>query len=395
MKPHFFELKNVIQNYAWGSVSALETLFDMPNPSQEPQAELWMGAHPNGCSEIQLDGESVRLSDFILQDPEGILGQATNTQFGELPYLFKILNAGNALSVQVHPNKQQAEEGFELENQAGIALDAPTRNYRDANHKPELVYALTPYLAMNGFRPLNEMIALFKAVNLGELDSDIAAFIEAQNAKGLSAFFSAILAKSGDEKDQLVNSLIEFAQQHADDFIWSTVLRLSEQYPGDIGVFAPLMLNVIELQAGEAMYLDAGIPHAYIHGTGLEIMANSDNVLRAGLTGKHMDLPELVKCTHFTALEADKIRMLPVQKGCEASYPIPVADFQFSVIENAEQNEFEINSAEILLPIDAELTLIHTSGETMTIQKGQSVFIPAYTKSYQVTCQGKFARAFS
>ncbi len=395
MKNNFYPLKNVIQNYAWGSVEALNTLFGMENPEKQPQAELWMGAHLNGCSMITENGETVLLSDFIAKDMHAVLGQHTAEMFGELPYLFKILNAGNALSVQVHPNKSQAEEGFALEKQLGMSMDDPKKNYRDANHKPELVYALTSYQAMNGFRPYDEIIALFIALNSDDLMDDIQQLTLDQSETGLTTFFTSILSKSDEEKEKLLAALLRHAEANKEEFIWSIVCKLSTQYPGDIGLFAPLMLNTITLNPGEAMYLDAGIPHAYIEGTGLEIMANSDNVLRAGLTPKHIDLNELVKCTDFVPLPTDTIRLAPTVQGQEANYEIPVSDFKFSVFAQCESVTVKTDSAEILLAIDADVVLTHASGETLTFAKGESVFIPAYVGEYSVTCQGKFARAFS
>lgn len=184
----FFPMTNPIQNYAWGSKTALQQLFELENPNDDPQAELWMGAHPNGCSGIAINGKIVQLSDFIAQNPNLILGEYTARQFGELPYLFKILAAEKALSIQVHPNKQQAERGFAQEEQLGIALTAAQRNYKDPNHKPELVYALTEYQAMNGFRANQEILNYFIELSIDEIQPLVNVFQSNPTEQGLRDF---------------------------------------------------------------------------------------------------------------------------------------------------------------------------------------------------------------
>lgn len=393
--PCFFRMHNVIQDYAWGSTTSIESLFGIANPETKPQAEIWMGAHPNGCSQIDIAGEATRLAEFIETDKAAIIGEATGKQFGELPYLFKILAAEKALSIQVHPSKAQAEIGFAKEQEAGIPLSAGHRNYKDPNHKPELVYALTPYQAMNGFREFAEIVTLFRCLEITDLHKLVIGLEENQNEDGLRQFFEAMLSLQGAAKDTAVNGLLAYAEQHKDDALFALILDLAEQYPGDIGLFSPLMLNVLTLQPGEAMFLDACTPHAYIKGTGLEIMANSDNVLRAGLTPKHMDIAELVGSTRFVPKPVDTLLLTPEQSEGGLHYPIPVPDFKFSVYQNQQDVELTISSAEILLAIDAPVTIIHSNGETLTVEKGESVFIPNYADCYTATSIGRFARAYN
>lgn len=391
----FYPMKNIIQDYIWGSRTAISELFNIKNPDNKHQAEIWMGAHPNGCSKIKVNGEDNFLSDFILQDRPSILSAHTQAQFGELPYLFKVLAAGVALSIQVHPSKKQAEIGFTKEEQAGIPRTAANRNYKDPNHKPELVYALTPYQAMNGFREYDETIALFKKVNVSAIQTLVNAFAQAPNSNGLETFFSAIMSLQGDVKASSVKALIEYANAHKEDDLFKLILELSDQHVGDIGLFSPLMLNVITLQPGEAMFLYACTPHAYLKGTGLEIMANSDNVLRAGLTKKYIDIEELVSCTHFNATPFNSLYFTPEEKDGGLYYDIPVDDFKFSLFESVDNLMVYTQSAEILLALDTDVTLIHQSGETQTISKGESLFVPAYTGRYQLTSRGRVARAFN
>nr|WP_172397307.1 mannose-6-phosphate isomerase, class I [Vibrio cholerae] len=390
----FFPMTNPIQNYAWGSKTALQQLFELENPNDDPQAELWMGAHPNGCSGIAINGKIVQLSDFIAQNPNLILGEYTARQFGELPYLFKILAAEKALSIQVHPNKQQAERGFAQEEQLGIALTAAQRNYKDPNHKPELVYALTEYQAMNGFRANQEILNYFIELSIDEIQPLVNVFQSNPTEQGLRDFFSGLLSLQGEAKNRALEALMAQAKQ-IDLPLFQLIVELENQYPNDIGLFAPLMLNVITLQPGEAMFLDAETPHAYLHGTGLEIMANSDNVLRAGLTPKYMDIDELVTCTQFKHKPLEQLRLKPeVIEGCE-QYPIPVADFKFAIIPPTTQQTIGVKSAEVVLPLDSSMILRHANGEQCLVRKGQSVFIPAYAEQYTIECNGRVARAFS
>ncbi|MDO2950481.1 mannose-6-phosphate isomerase, class I, partial [Aeromonas simiae] len=237
-----------------------------------------------------------RLADLIAAHPEATLG-ASAAPVGALPFLFKVLCAEKALSVQVHPSKGQAQAGFARDNAAGLAANAPNRNYRDDNHKPELVFALTPYQAMNGFRDFAAILALFQLVAAPSLASLVSAFAAEQTPSGLACFFRALLTLQGHAKEEAFAALHAAAMAHREEETFAAVLDLFEQYPGDVGLFAPLLLHVVTLAPGQAMYLGAGTPHAYIRGAGLEIMANSDNVLRAGLTGKHMDVEELLSCT--------------------------------------------------------------------------------------------------
>lgn len=391
----FFPMQNVIQDYAWGSRTSINQLFDIENLDNKPQAEIWMGAHPNGCSTITENNEIQKLSDFINLDKSGILTTGTDIQFGELPYLFKVLAAESALSIQVHPSKEQAEIGFEKEEQAGIPRTAGNRNYKDPNHKPELVYALTEYQAMNGFREISDIVALFDKVNVQSITHLVAAFQKSVNEAGLELFFSSMLSLNGEIKETAVAQLLTYAKEHKDDELFALILELSILYPGDIGLFAPLMLNVITLQPREAMYLDACTPHAYLKGTGLEIMANSDNVLRAGLTPKFIDVDELVKCTIFKEKHADTLLAAPVVQDGGLFYPVPVDDFKFAVFEDISNISLFTNSAEILLALDDEVTLTHLTGEVVKFNKGESVFIPAYTGKYQLTSKGRVARAFN
>lgn len=391
----FYLMDNVIQNYAWGSVDSIEKLFAVANPDNKPQAEIWMGAHPSGCSKVTANGEATTLADLIASNKPFYLNQTSAERFGELPFLFKVLAAASALSVQVHPSKEEAEVGFARENEMGIAFNAAERNYKDPNHKPELVYALTQYDALNGFRAYADIIFNFEAANLTSIAPLFAQFKANQTEEGLKTFFVALLSLAGDEKAAAVEELINYAQQNSTARLPALLIELAAQYPGDIGLFAPMMLHYITLQPGEAMYLDARTPHAYLKGTGLEVMASSDNVLRAGLTPKHMDVAELAKCTSFAEKPASTLLVEPQSNAGALEYPIPVDDFKFAIYTTSEQTPVSVNSAEIIFAIDESTTLAHANGETIIINKGQSVFIPAAAEAYTVSSQGRVARVYN
>ncbi|MDN3609651.1 mannose-6-phosphate isomerase, class I [Vibrio ostreicida] len=387
----FFLLENVIQRYPWGSRDSIQSLFGIDNPEQQPQAEIWMGAHPNGCSKIQLGDQSLSLADYIDHDPASVLSPETHQQFGELPFLFKVLAAQQALSIQVHPSKSQAEIGFAHEEKAGIERCAANRNYKDPNHKPELVYALTPYLAMNGFRSFEAIIALFERLKSQALAADLDAFKHNPSSLGLQHFFKAMLELKGEKKANALEDLLQWAQKESQP-LGPLILSLNEQYPDDVGLLAPLMLNVLELQPGEAMFLDAGTPHAYIKGTALEIMANSDNVLRAGLTPKYMDIDELIGCCKFEALDDAHILTAPVTKDEELNFPVPVDDFRFSVLHQPQQRLCSLSRAEIWFAIDQDV-ILQANNQILTLRKGESAFVPFSTKNMTVTSTGSVARA--
>ncbi|ELY3465345.1 mannose-6-phosphate isomerase, class I [Cronobacter sakazakii] len=378
MKPSFYRLRNGIKNYAWGSRTALNTLFGVPNPDEQPQAEMWMGAHPAGCSEIETGSDSVSLLDAIAQSPESVLGALAMDRFGQLPYLLKILAAETALSIQVHPDKRQAEEGYAQQgNRVG-------EDYNDANHKPELVYAITPFMAMNGFRPFQEIVNHFLRLNAPELMPALAEFRGNLTGEGFKHFFVSLMQLTQREKENVLTQLQACLDSGGFTHLQSFITRLMRDYPGDIGILAPLFLHCITLAPGEAMFLRAGTLHAYVHGTAVEVMACSDNVLRAGLTPKKINLPELVKCTVFRETQEQELRLFPDDTGTEQHYSVPVEDFCFSVIGNCQQKRVDVDSAQILLVLSGITTLRDTNGDEMTLSAGQSVFIPALTASYSI-----------
>ncbi|BCL42634.1 mannose-6-phosphate isomerase [Enterobacter roggenkampii] len=387
------KLINSVQNYAWGSKTALTDLYGIANPNNLPMAELWMGAHPKSSSKIEdASGQARSLRDVIDADKAALLGDKVAQRFGELPFLFKVLCADQPLSIQVHPNKQASEIGFAKENAAGIPLDAAERNYKDPNHKPELVFALTPFLAMNAFREFSEIISLLQPV--AGANNAIAHFLENPNADALSQLFASLLNMQGEEKSHAL-AVLKAALDSQQGEPWETIRLISEFYPDDSGLFSPLLLNVVKLNPGEAMFLFAETPHAYLQGVALEVMANSDNVLRAGLTPKYIDIPELVANVKFVAKPAAELLTQPVKNGAELDFPIPVEDFAFS-LHDLSQTETTIaqESAAILFCVEGEATL-HKGEQHLVLKPGESAFVAANESPVSVSGTGRLARVFN
>lgn len=387
------KMHNNVQNYAWGSVDALSELYGIANPDGKPMAELWMGAHPKSSSRVEdAQGNQISLRDVISQDLNANLGEKVARRFGELPFLFKVLCANQALSIQVHPSKSNAVIGFEKENKAGVPIDAAERNYKDANHKPELVFALTPFAAMNGFRELGEIQSLLQPV--AGAHPDIARFLINPDFEHLKTLFAALLSMTGESKSLALDILDNALQsQHGEP--WDTLRSIAIDYPGDSGLFSPLLLNVIELQPGEAMFLYAETPHAYLKGVALEVMANSDNVLRAGLTPKYIDIPELLANLQFVAKPANTLLTTPEQRGSELIFPIPVEDFAFSLHTlGAEPQTLAQESAAIIFCVEGQ-TVLHKGEQQVVLHPGESCYIPATDSPVSASGNGRIARVFN
>lgn len=316
------------QAYAWGSHTLIQGLRDQPE-GDSPLAELWYGAHPAAPSAT----DEGPLDAVLAQDPAGELGSAVQEEYGDrLPFLLKILAADQPLSLQAHPSLTQAREGFARENAQGVPVEAPNRNYRDDNHKPELLVALTEFHALAGFRPLAATRELFAALACPELDhyvSAVDARPEAEEAS-LRALFTTWITIPVASRAPLIEAIVASAQRLLatpeqlptwQRPVLSNIVELQRLHPNDVGILGALLLNYVILQPGEGLFLAAGNLHAYVRGMGVEIMANSDNVLRGGLTPKHVDIPELVHVLEFRSLDDPKV-------GChEGRYAVPTHEF--------------------------------------------------------------------
>lgn len=393
-----FPLRNVVQAYAWGSRKELPHLLGVPETG-EPQAEMWMGAHPRGPSQAFVDGQWQSLRDLFAADPDAMLGPRVRQDFaGELPYLFKVLAVADPLSLQAHPGTVQAERGFAREDAAGVALDAPHRVYRDRFGKPELVCALTAFRALCGFRPWPETETLFVALGLAaDLESfhaDVTWQADTDNAR-IERLFRELLGLRGPRLQTLLARAEQECRMRAPlDFLASCAvfLELLKTYPEDPGCLTSLMLNLIELRPGEAIYLEPGNLHAYLGGLALEVMASSDNVVRAGLTPKHVDPDELLRILSF---EGGPVKRLPGPRGANTEWAYPTGAAQF------ELTRVDLRRTSWTLPGSAgpQIFFVHQgpleveNANLTRLERGDSVFVPASSGPFTVSGQGTFFRA--
>ncbi|MBW2261254.1 MAG: mannose-6-phosphate isomerase, class I [Deltaproteobacteria bacterium] len=387
-------LKNPVQEYAWGSRSAIAKLLGEPVPSTKPQAELWMGAHPKAPSLVLLDVETVALTKWIQRDPRAVLGAAAGSFSNELPFLFKVLAAGMPLSIQAHPDIDQAREGFERENAEGIDISADRRNYRDPNHKPELICALTPFWALNGFRQPGEIRTLAGALGSEGLDA-LCSCLDGRD--GIRRFFSDLMTMAREPLRTLVRESVGKARGLADtDPAFDWMVRLSHEFPDDPGVLGPLLLNLVRLEPGQAMALPARRLHAYLDGTGMEIMANSDNVLRGGLTVKHVDVPELLRVLSFEPSDPG-VAGPDRTSDVESVYRSGAREFVLSVISVSSGAPFDApadHGAEILFCTSGSGRIWEPEADrSLDYGRGDSFIVPAAAGHYQIAGEATLYRA--
>ncbi len=383
-------LKNPIQHYAWGSKRAIADLTGRGTPSHRPEAELWMGAHPKAPSMVLCDDDEVALDHLIARCPEEILGPAVVQRFGAaLPFLFKILAADAPLSIQAHPNREQARQGYARENREGVPLDAPQRNYRDDNHKPEILCALTDFWGLNGFRPLPDLQQKLNSYCPESLGKIFAALQNAPPPKALRHLFHHMMSLQGQELARTVDEALSQALKgNCDEPVSHWLEVLSEAYPGDIGLLAPLILNLIHLKPGQAVYLPAGQLHAYLEGVGVELMANSDNVLRGGLTPKHIDREELLAVLRFEATPPGMVDVQPVS-ATATWFRTPAEEFSLARIHlshDAPHASLPQRNVEILFVTQGQLMMsLDNGGQRMPLSRGDSVLVPAAAGAYHLS----------
>ena len=384
-------LQNPVRHYAWGSGLHIPRLLG-EEANGKPWAELWLGAHPGDPSLLE---DGTRLDDAIAADPTGMLGDRVAAAFGRLPFLMKLLAAGEPLSLQVHPTSEQARLAYAAEEARGVPVDAPERSYRDPSHKPELIYALTRFEGMAGFRPVQRTVAILRELRLPWLD-ELATRLDGTETpfQTLREVVTDVLGWHGPE---LVERLADLgpaaaeaeARLHAPpsrrrppvkaaESVERESLRVYQQtqalvarYPEDPGVVVTLLLNHVVLAAGEAMFVPAGMIHAYTSGFGVEIMASSDNVLRAGLTPKHVDVPELLRITDFNPTPPP--RWASADRGNVRVFSPPVGEFELVVLEGPCRTEVGPGPA-VVLCLQGEASVRTVSGHE-PLHAGMSVFI--------------------
>jgi len=374
-------LEPVTQSYAWGSHTVIAELQGRPAPTAKPEAELWMGAHPSAPSGVERAGTKTTLDAVIAADPAGELGAETAARFGgRLPFLLKVLAAQKALSIQVHPSRKQAEAGYLAENERGLAPGDKARNYVDDWPKPEILCALTPFEVLAGMRTTADAAALLRVLEVRELAPLATELASAPGAGALSRALATILTWPAADRGWFVDAVVAACERTAARggeyaAACAAAARLAAEHPGDLGIVASLLLRHTVLQPGEAVFLPAGGLHSYLHGTGAELLANSDNVVRAGLTAKHIDVPELLRLTD-PAVSVPVIEPRPLGGGVSA-YDSPAPEFR---LYRAELGSGEVplpsGGARIVLCVDGAATLRANSG-TLKVGRGESCYLSA------------------
>jgi mannose-6-phosphate isomerase len=374
-------LTNQIRPYAWGSRTAIAHLTGR-TPGDRPEAELWMGAHPGAPSRTDRGNGPEPLDGIIARDPARELGESVAGRFGpRLPFLLKVLAAEHALSVQVHPTTEQAEAGFAAEQAAGVPLDAPHRIYKDAHHKPEMLCALSEFDALCGFREPAATADLLAALRLPVLDHWIAVLRTADPETALRTVLTEALGTDrprGTAAAAALAGALESAAGAPGPYArsYAAYAAAARDYPADPGLVAALLLNHVRLRPGEALFLDARVPHAYLHGTGVEVMANSDNVLRCGLTPKHVDVGALAAVVDFRPGPPSLVPATP-GAGAEVHYRTPAAEFALSRLEVPGAVTLEDDGPQILLCTEGSVVLRQAPGTSLTLGRGASAFLPA------------------
>ena len=382
-------LTNTVQPYAWGSTTAIPRFLGV-EPDGSPQAEVWIGAHPSAPS----DAEGVALDERIAASPEEFLGAAAGGG-ATLGYLLKVLAAGAPLSLQAHPDRATAARRYAEEEAAGVPRDAPHRLYRDTEHKPELLYALEPFAAMAGFRSPAAARELLAGLELPALPGDAQNLFEAllaalQGADALREATRLLLTADAAVVAPLVEA-VAGACTDSEDPSARCVVELAGHYPGDAGVLVSVLLNQVRLVAGEALYLPAGNVHAYLEGTGVELMASSDNVLRGGLTPKHVDVPELLAVLDFRELPPPLLAPRVLSQD-EVVFAPDVDDFALTVLTVRSETRWERPVPREVLCLEGTVVLSSSAG-SVELTRGQAVFVTAAEHPLTVSGSGRIAAA--
>jgi mannose-6-phosphate isomerase len=391
-----YRLKNPVQNYPWGSTTDIPKLLGAGNPDHEPVAELWLGAHPKAPSTVLSEQGEQSLLDLIEAEPEAILGADTVDRFGpRLPFLLKVLAAEKALALQVHPTRDEAKDGFEKENALGIRLDAPERNYLDRNHKPEMFCALEPFECLAGFRSIGQIATELRSLRLTTFAEEIDNIGQSRSIDGLKRLFESMMLLESERKELFVREVVEkAAASKGVRYRW--IVELNRQYPGDIGVVSPLFLKLLHLRPGQAVYLEPGTVHAYLRGVAIELMSNSDNVVRGGLSVRHVDILEFLKILQFNESPVEPINPKKLSRGAEV-YEIPTSDFclyRIRLNRGVKYVSSGKRAVEILICTRGKTVLRGGAGnEDLVVHRGDSFLVPANSPSYSIEGGGILFKA--
>lgn len=378
MKPKekIYRLEGKLMQYAWGGYDFLPALLGKENTLRKPFAEYWLGAHPLASADLITPEGKVSLFKLIKENPETLLTEAVFKKFGELPYLLKVQDVREILSIQVHPSKAEAEKGFERENAEGVPLNAPFRNYKDRNHKPEMLVALSEFWLLHGFKSLAKIEKELETV------PEFRLFLPFYRKEGLKALYQFIMEREQAESNTILTNLIkrEIRRKKEGELDktmpgwWVANLYEHKKEIGNVdkALFSIYFFNIVRVQPGEGVFQGAGIPHAYLEGQTMELMANSDNVLRAGLTPKHVDIPELMKHTLFESIEPVIMKGQTLRTG-EKVYPCPVPDFGIARIDLTANNDYVATSSSLELVIVTEGGALINNN--LVLKKGEAAAI--------------------
>ncbi len=369
--PGIFRLNGTVKHYDWGGFSYIPQLLKINNDANRPFAEYWMGIHPLGISKIEMqDGSTKELTEYA----------------NDLPYLLKVLDVKDMLSIQVHPSKESAIEEFARENKEGIPADSPKRNYKDDNHKPEMLVALSDFWLLHGFKPEKELVYIL--LNVVELR----VLLPIYNESGYAGLYRHIMEMPQEEVNKILQPLLDNIipvyqsgkHDKTDEDFWAAraALTFSKGRDIDRGIFSIYLFNIVHLEKGQSLFQGAGLPHAYLEGQNVELMSNSDNVLRGGLTNKHIDVPELlkhVKCgpTYPAILKGEQVA------EHVTLFKTPVPDFELSILELKQNEQVTIiaGSTEILLATDGATQIVDTG---INLQTGQPAAVALAGTTYTV-----------
>ncbi len=376
--PGIYLLKGTVKHYDWGGNSFIPALLQMDNNDKKPFAEYWLGVHPNDECVVELNSGNYRLLREYINENSSVLGDEVRKRFGNLPYLLKILDVKDMLSIQVHPSKKMAEKEFAKENKEDIPLNSPERNYKDDNHKPELMVALSDFWLLHGFKPKEKLINILQTVP--ELKLLILVF----ERFGYEGLYKTVMEMPQQEVNNILEPLVsriiplykKGKLDKSQENFWAARAALTfhhnakpDSYRIDRGIFSVYFFNVLHLKKGQGIFQDAGVPHAYLEGQNVEIMANSDNVLRGGLTNKHIDVKELLKHVKCEETEANILTGDKIQN--EIVYKTPAPDFQLSSfhLQKGQQVSVSADCAEIFLLTNGHIE-IKDGDKTVSLQPG-------------------------
>lgn len=387
-----YKMRGVVQPYSWGGTAFIPDLIEADNTEQKPFAEYWLGAHPKAPAQL-INGEEASLYDAIQENPLQILGDRVHEQFGTLPYLFKVLDVRQMLSIQVHPSIDSAVKGYAEENAKGISLQAPNRNYKDQNHKPELMAALSDFWLLHGFKSSEELHRIFHSV------PELQFLQKTYEEKSYQGLYEKVMTMPQDEVDDVLLPLVERILplykegklEKSSEHFWAAraVETFCTDGHYDRGIFSIYFFNLLHLKEGEGIYQPAGLPHAYLEGQNVEVMANSDNVLRAGLTEKYIDVPELMKHVRF---EPTVPAIIPAGEEAVQVYKTPAAEFELRKLKLSAAATLQTESATIFFVYEGAAD-IKTSDILLPVKRGEAVVVFA-NQAIAVEPEGKAATVF-